>query len=130
MFLFPFIEFFRSSIFSWKRENVSFFLYLWQTLFKERNFFYIIMKPINLNYPWQNWSHTPTDRLLKKNCCKSVSSTLGSKCSKNYFSGFFLPLVMSGLICFAWLTFQSPWWAVNTFCAQDLLKPFNTTSSW
>ena len=52
-------------------ENVSFLVFM-ANIVREIDFFNKIMLFINPNHPWYNWSQT--DRLLNKNCCKSVSS--------------------------------------------------------
>ena len=102
------------------------------TFIKERNSFIEIMQLINSNYFIK--SGVKQRKTTLKNCCKGVSSTpllwtptltIGSKCSKNDFRGFYYHLLYAwvDLICSTCLIFlKSPWWLVWTFCAKDLLK--------
>ena len=72
-----------------------------------------------------------SERLVKKICCKCVSSTLlqinqtlvmGSKCSKIYFFEFSLPSHMSRFDLLSMSYFSIPFRTGRTFWAQGLFK--------
>ena len=78
-----------------------FFMFTWQLLLWKQ--IHAIMQLINPNFYISEQYESKSSRLLKKNCCKFVSSTqllrtntltMGSKCGKHFVFGFLLPLVV------------------------------------